>query len=154
VSVAQEHLASGVVRDVLGSLLQTAAPVENGPTLVATTVAGEPHELGAMMAAVVAAVAGWRVIYLGPNLPGDEIARVAKESRAAVTALSIVNPQPTKSLRQEFEALRGGLGKRATVVAGGASAADHRLTMLRASIVHVENRGAFASLLDKVRART
>ena len=68
-TVAQEHLASAVVRDVLGWLMQNAKPEGEAPTLVATTVAGEQHEFGAMMAAAAAALEGWRVIYLGPNLP-------------------------------------------------------------------------------------
>src|SRR4051812_36533252 len=67
-SVAQEHLASAVVRDVLGSVMQNATPAADAPTLIVTTVAEEQHEFGAMMAGVTAAIAGWRVLYLGPNL--------------------------------------------------------------------------------------
>ncbi len=149
VSVAQEHLASAVVRDVLGWMLQTATRREDAPTLVATTVADELHEFGAMMAAIVAAVEGWRVIYLGPNLPAAEIARTAKAAEAQAVVLSVVNPQPTRPLRDELTALRRALGKRTTVIAGGASAADHRLTLSRSSIEHVESRAAFRSLLRR-----
>jgi DNA-binding transcriptional MerR regulator/methylmalonyl-CoA mutase cobalamin-binding subunit len=153
-TVAQEHLASAVVRDVLGWLMQNATAETDAPVLVATTVAEEQHEFGAMMAAAAAAHAGWRAIYLGPNLPADEIARVARDARARAVLVSIVGPQPTGSLRDEFAALRKGLGKRVPIIAGGASATDHTLTMRRTSIEHAENRDALLASLARVWSRS
>lgn len=153
VSIAQEHLASSVVRDVLGWLLQTATQAKDAPVFVATTVADEFHEFGAMMASAVAAVAGWRVIYLGSNLPAEEIARISKDAKARVVALSIVNPQPTRALRDQLAALRRALGKRTTVVAGGASAGDHRLSMARSSIELIPSRAALSAQLDRIWTR-
>jgi DNA-binding transcriptional MerR regulator/methylmalonyl-CoA mutase cobalamin-binding subunit len=152
-SVAQEHLASAVVRDVLGSVMQNSTPSVDAPTLIATTVAEEQHEFGAMMAGVAAAIAGWRVLYLGPNLPAPEIARTARDARARAVLLSVVNPQPTRSLRDEFTALRSIAGKRMPIIAGGASASDHKLTMSRAAIEHAENRGVLMTSLERLRAR-
>jgi DNA-binding transcriptional MerR regulator/methanogenic corrinoid protein MtbC1 len=153
VSVAQEHLASAVVRDVLGWVMQNAPALDDAPTIVATTVADEQHEFGAMMAGAIAAVAGWRVLYLGPNLPASEIAKLAREAGARAVLLSVVNPQPTRSLRDEFAALRSAAGKRMPIIAGGTSAADHRLTMARSSIDHAENRASLMATLDRLRAR-
>jgi len=150
ISVAQEHLASAVVRDVLGWVMQNAASAEDAPTLVATTVAEERHEFGAMMAGAAAAIAGWRVLYLGPNLPAGEIARTARDAGARAVLISIVNPQPTRSLRDEFTDLRGGAGKRMPIIAGGSSAADHKLTLGRSSIEHVENRNTLMSSLGRI----
>jgi DNA-binding transcriptional MerR regulator/methylmalonyl-CoA mutase cobalamin-binding subunit len=153
-TVAQEHLASAVVRDVLGWVMQNATSEADAPALVATTVAEEQHEFGAMMAAAAAALAGWRVIYLGPNLPAMEIARIARDARARAVLVSVVNPQPTRSLRDEFTALRSGMGKRIPIIAGGASATDHKLTMGRSSIEHAEHRGALLTSLARVWTRT
>ena len=152
-SVAQEHLASAVVRDVLGWVMQNAAATEDAPTLVATTVAEEQHEFGAMMAGAAAALAGWRVVYLGPNLPAAEIARIARDAGARAVLLSVVNPQPTRSLRDEFTALRSGAGKRIPIIAGGASATDHKLTMGRSSIELAENRSKLMTSLERIWAR-
>jgi DNA-binding transcriptional MerR regulator/methylmalonyl-CoA mutase cobalamin-binding subunit len=149
-SVAQEHLASSVVRDVLGWVMQNAAATPEAPALVATTVAEEQHEFGAMMAGAAAAIAGWRVLYLGPNLPAAEIARVARDANARAVLLSVVNPQPTRSLRDEFTALRSGAGKRIPIIAGGTSASDHKLTMGRSSIDHCDNRTSLLSALDRI----
>lgn len=79
--VAQEHAASAMVRSQLGAMLRLFAPEVGAPSAVATTPAGELHELGALMAAVVAAMSGWRSVYLGPNLPVSEVVHAAKTSR-------------------------------------------------------------------------
>lgn len=152
-SVAQEHLASTTVRDVLGWLLHTTTPVAGAPTFVGCTVSGEQHEFGAMMSGVVAALAGWRVVYLGADLPAGEIARAAKDVKARVVAVSIVNAQSTSAVREQLTALRRGVGTRTTVIAGGASAGDHRLTLLRTSIALAESRAALAAMLDEIWTR-
>lgn len=89
-SVAQEHAASAILRGQLGELLRSARPRSGGPTLVATTPAGELHEFGALIAAIVAATAGAHVIYLGPNTPPTEVASAAARSKADAVLISIV----------------------------------------------------------------
>ena len=69
---AHEHLASAVVRTLLGSLSRGFAPVASAPALVVATPTGQMHELGALIVAVTAASDGWRVSYLGPSLPADD----------------------------------------------------------------------------------
>ena len=153
ISVAQEHLASSVVRDVLGWLLQNSSAEPDAPALVATTVRGERHEFGAMMAGIAAALRGWRVIYLGPDLPAPEIVRVAKNSNARVVALGVVNDQLTRSLRHEFTAVRNGLGSTATIVGGGAGTREHQLTMRRSGIQALGSRDEFREMLDTLWTR-
>lgn len=153
VSVAQEHIASSVVRDVLGWLLQNAVPTQGAPTLIATTIAGEGHEFGAMMAAAVAAVAGWRVLYLGANTPAVDLARAARTSNARVIVVGIVGEEGADAVRAEAAALRGYVGSRAKIVAGGAASADHRLTLKRARIEILESRADLRRLLNALWTR-
>ena len=153
VSVAQEHVASSVVRDVLGWLLQSAAPSAEAPTLIATTIAGEAHEFGAMMAAVVAAVAGWRVLYLGANTPADELATAARAAHARTIVVGIVGKEAADTVRTEATALRKAVGSKMRIIAGGATAADHRLSLKRARIEIVESRAEFRRLLNTLWTR-
>ncbi len=74
---AQEHLVSAAIRSVLGSLLRTLPNSPRARTLVLATAAGERHELGLLCAAVLAAARGLNVVYLGPDLPGSDIAHAA-----------------------------------------------------------------------------
>jgi DNA-binding transcriptional MerR regulator/methylmalonyl-CoA mutase cobalamin-binding subunit len=153
VSVAQEHVASSVVRDVLGWLLQSAAPSPDAPTLIATTIAGEGHEFGAMMAAAVAAVAGWRVLYLGANTPAADLARAARASGARVIVVGIVGEEGGEDVKSEANALRKAIGSRAKIVAGGTAASDHRLTLKRARIDILESRVELRRLLNTLWTR-
>ena len=62
--------------------LATQRPSAAAPTLVAGTLNGEQHELGALTAAVVAAAEGWRVAYLGAEIPAAGMIATATAHRA------------------------------------------------------------------------
>ena len=48
------------------------------PLVAVATPSGHLHELGALLAASHAHESGWDVLYLGPNLPAEEIAAAAR----------------------------------------------------------------------------
>ena len=75
--IMHEHLASAIVRSLLGSLVTTAGAPPTAPYLIVTTPAGQLHEIGALIIASVASTEGWRVTYLGPNLPAEDMAAAA-----------------------------------------------------------------------------
>lgn len=116
---AHEHLASVVIRRFLEWLLSTVDVGEGAPVFVAATPARERHELGALLSAVSAAAEGWRAIYLGPDLPADEIASAAGRLRAQVVGLSLVDPALSGSSRGEILALRETLPRSIRLVVGG-----------------------------------
>jgi DNA-binding transcriptional MerR regulator len=118
-TAAHEHAASAVVRAFLGSLLRAQRPKPDAPVAVATTLTGERHELGAMMAAVLLAIEGWRVVYLGADLPVADIASAAGEVGASLILVSVVYPDRGVAAALEELATR----TRARVVVGGRLAA-------------------------------
>ena len=121
-SVAHEHVASVAIRQALGFLLETLrVAADDAPRMVATTPAGQRHEFGAMMAAAIAATAGWNVTYLGPDLPVGDIAAAVRQSRARVVALSIVTTWGGPALVEDLRRLREAVGPEVILVAGGAS---------------------------------
>lgn len=89
-SVAQEHMLSGLVRRQLSHALDRYLPDARGPVILFTTLTGERHEMGGLMGAVLAASRGFRCIYLGPDLPAPEIARFCANRPVDVVALSLV----------------------------------------------------------------
>lgn len=99
----QEHIGIEVVRQVLGWVRERAQVAGDAPVIVIGTLAGEAHELGAMMAAAAAALQGWRVIYTGGQLPAEELALTAKRVGAASLGLSFVN---SDSVADRLDALR------------------------------------------------
>jgi len=88
-SVAQEHLVSGVMRNLLGTLIRLHAPSGVKPSLVFSTPAGELHEFGILASAMLAAAAGHGVLYLGPNLPAPEIVSAAARVNARVVTIGL-----------------------------------------------------------------
>ena len=78
-----EHLASGILRSLLGSALQPTAVSALGPRIVFATPTGEKHELGLLMAALTALGAGADPVYLGAELPNEDILAAARDSNAA-----------------------------------------------------------------------
>ncbi|MFO7894033.1 MAG: cobalamin-dependent protein, partial [Longimicrobiales bacterium] len=108
------------------------------------------HEFGALLAAVVAADAGWRVLYLGPSLPAEEIAAAAERSGARVVAVSVVDGEDVDAERagRELEALRTGLPPGVLLVAGGRRAAD----VASGEVTVVEDLDSLRELLAAVRS--
>lgn len=118
---AQEHVVSTAVRQVLDWLLGRYDAPPSAPLVVVGTPAGELHEFGAMMAAVMAAEAGWRVLYLGPSLPAEEVAVAAERAGASAVAMSVVDGEAAKVDRagEELRVLRSLLPERMLLVTGG-----------------------------------
>ena len=118
--IAREHLASAVLRSQLEELRRAFPAGAGAPRLLVTTPVSEPHEFGAMMAAVAAAHDGWRVYYLGPNLPAAEIASAAHRVSATAVALSIVHPADVSAVSRDLRQLAKALEGRPLLVGGGA----------------------------------
>jgi len=129
IRVANEHLATAVIRSFLTNLIEQHIPSENAPIIISATPRGQDHELGALIAGVVAASLGWKVIYLGPNLPVEEIAAVTENLESRVVALSIVYPADDPQLRKELLNLKRMLSSDISLIVGG-RAADGYLDVL------------------------
>jgi DNA-binding transcriptional MerR regulator/methylmalonyl-CoA mutase cobalamin-binding subunit len=123
--VASEHIASALVRDLLGSLLRESTPEANAEMMIATTPEGELHELGALLTAVTAAMHGLRSEYIGPNLPADQIAQTVRRNGASILAVSIV-ALDTQLAAQQLRAIASELPAGVSLVAGGAGALQAR----------------------------
>lgn len=118
---AQERAASEVLRRVLGFLLQTLRREGRDHLVVLTTLSGERHEFGAMMAGIIAAQAGWSCHYLGADLPGVAIGAAVKRLQAKLVAVSIIAPHPASHPAEELVALRRAVGRQVHIVVGGPS---------------------------------
>jgi len=88
-SVAQEHLVSAVMRNLLGTLIRLHAPSGVKPSLVFSTPSGELHEFGILASAMLAAAGGHGVLYLGPNLPAADVVSAAARVNARVVVIGL-----------------------------------------------------------------
>jgi DNA-binding transcriptional MerR regulator len=124
-SIAAEHLASSVLRALLGSALQPSASSLLGPRIIFATPSGEPHELGLQMAALTAMGAGAMPIYLGAELPLEELLHAVEQTRAGAVALSLVTIDIADATRT-LSALRIGIPPSVQLWIGGAAASRLR----------------------------
>ena len=122
-SVASEHLASGVLRSLLGSALLPNAAALRGARVVFATLPGERHELGLLMAALTALGAGANAIYLGTEVPVEDLLLAVERSGAAALGISIVTSAPAAATRL-LEALRRRLPAGVHLWIGGACAGE------------------------------
>jgi methanogenic corrinoid protein MtbC1 len=108
---------------MLGSALQLTTIAKMGPRIIFATPTGERHELGLQIAALVALGAGANPIYLGPELPVEDLIMSAETSGAKVLALSLVTIPPSQS-HQLLKAIRGGLSGMVKIWIGGSGARE------------------------------
>jgi methanogenic corrinoid protein MtbC1 len=121
-TIAQEHLATAVLRDILMDVTRGFTASPRAERMVVATPAGERHEIGAAMVAATAAAAGWNVIYLGADLPAADIVTAARSASARVVALSVVYPEDDARILAEIGEVRAAMPSDVRVVVGGAGA--------------------------------
>ena len=119
--VSAEHFASNILRRRLFALLGQQPPVGEAPLVVLACVPGELHELGLLMLAVFLRWAGARIVYLGADVPVDDLIRCLHDTGAAAVCLSAVDPSSARPLA-ETVAYLSGAGVRMPIFAGGSAA--------------------------------
>ncbi len=121
-SVSQEHFASARLSDFLGSMWRRLSERNEGDTCVLAGLPGEPHSLGLAMAAVITAVTGRKIVYLGANTPVEEIIDSAKACDAKIVCVSISVIYAAEEARRALRAIRKALAPSIRMVAGGKGA--------------------------------
>ena len=117
--IANQHLASEVIRNFLVGMRSVFNITESAPVIVVATPTGQSHDIGAFTIALVAEAEGWRVTYLGPNLPAEEIAAAAHRNAATAVALSVTYPPDDPKLKHEAQKLYYGLSESVSIIVGG-----------------------------------
>jgi excisionase family DNA binding protein len=93
-SIGDEHRMTHLVRDLLVRLHFAVEPSPGAarPVAVVGCARSEVHELGALMSRVLLEDAGWRVVYLGLNVPTEEFARQQQAHDADLVCISMMPP--------------------------------------------------------------
>ena len=116
-SVAQEHLASEIVRGHLESQLVYARGDVRGVAVLACAPS-ERHDLGLLMLAALMRGDGWQVAYLGAYTPLPDAFRLAHTIAARLLCISVTMPESAETFAQAIEQLETPNGTE--LVIGGA----------------------------------
>jgi len=149
--IAQEHIASAVLRTFLGQVSRPIAIHPSAPGLLTTTPAGQLHELGAILVAAAATHHGWRVTYGGASLPAEDIAAVASHNRVKVVALSMVHPADDPLLAGELRRLRRLLPPAISILAGGRASHGYAEVLREIGAVSLESLSGVEDVLEALR---
>lgn len=100
VSIAQEHFASTFLRQKLSALFNYALHEQRAATIVCACAPGEMHEIGLLMLALFLRRRGYNVIYLGPNVPIDDLMTTLNQVHPALVCVSAASEETAKNLRE------------------------------------------------------
>jgi methanogenic corrinoid protein MtbC1 len=116
-TVAAEHMASEVVVHALKGSLQLSPGVE--PVLLAACLPGERHEWGFLATLAQVREQGWRVHYLGPDLPLRDVIDAAWTVRPACVALTATGADNLAKTLTELRRLGSKLPPGTIMLIGG-----------------------------------
>jgi signal transduction histidine kinase len=106
-SVAQEHYCTAAIQLAMASLYPYVfGAASRGRRVLAATIGGELHEIGARMVADLFTLAGWEVDYLGADLPAFALVAAVRELRPQVVALSTTLRPHVRRVMEAVAALR------------------------------------------------
>jgi len=123
ISIAGEHLASEVVVHALkGGLRMSRGP---GPLVVSACLPGERHEWGLLATLAVIQEAGWRIHYLGADLPVGEVVEAAWKLSPRAVAFSGSDPAIVRANLPALASLPGKLPPNTMAAIGGGGVEPH-----------------------------
>ena len=128
-TAAQEHFFTETAKMFAWNLTRQCRIERGAPRLVVGTPIGQIHDFGALLVAATAANAGWRVAFVGANLPAFELAGAVRTFGASALALSLVYPDDDPALILDLKRLGRGLPSHIQVLAGGRAAANYSLAL-------------------------
>jgi len=128
IAVHQEHAFTEIVERVLHQALLALPPVEaaGGPRVLLTTLPGEPHGLGLLMAETLLLMGGAVCVPLGLQTPPAEIVLAAEAHKVDMVALGLSGCMPERSLVATLQRLRQALPRTVALWVGGRAPALRR----------------------------
>ena len=120
--IRHEHFASACLSDFLREVREPFDHQARGPRVAAAMIPGDEHEGGLLMACVLMAYRGYRVVYLGPNTPVEQIAAAATTGNIEIVALSVSLGRSRRRAPKDLQRLRKLLPRGVRLWVGGAGA--------------------------------
>lgn len=88
IRVATEHFASTFIRSKLMTIFQSLPVRTNSPKILVGGAPGELHEIGPLMVSTLLREQGFRVEFLGPDIPLEDLADYADAEQPRMIILS------------------------------------------------------------------
>jgi DNA-binding transcriptional MerR regulator/methylmalonyl-CoA mutase cobalamin-binding subunit len=143
-----EHMTSSVIRSLTYILRNNTPSPVNAPRMIVSTPIGQLHELGALLAAIMAELKGWQVTYLGANLPAEEIAAAVRYTQSRAVTISISFSSDDHVVQKELRKLRKLIGVNIALIVGGRAAGHYEAVLDEVGVLKIDSYEHFRQILD------
>jgi methanogenic corrinoid protein MtbC1 len=125
ISIAEEHLVSYTTQRVM-ALLSTRMPrkPDNGLTVIAGSVAGNVHDIGIRAISYLFEFDGWRTIYLGSDIPRQELPATMDSYDADLLLLSVALVTQLPATERAIAEIREHCQRPVKIMVGGNGLAE------------------------------
>jgi DNA-binding transcriptional MerR regulator/methylmalonyl-CoA mutase cobalamin-binding subunit len=124
-TVVQEHFATAFLRRRLTALFQAYEQPASGRLAITGAAPSEWHDVGILLVSLVLRRAGWRVIYLGQNVPAEHLMLEAGRLRPEAICLSCATLESARAAVAVYAALETLPEPRPAFVLGGRAFSVH-----------------------------
>ena len=99
-TVIQEHFATAFLHRRLSMLFNAYDQPASGPLAFAGAAPGEWHDIGILLVALTLRRHGWRVLYLGQNVPASHLIEEIRRLRPSLVCLSAATSERIDELTE------------------------------------------------------
>ena len=102
-TVVQEHFATAILRRRLSVMFHAYDQPAAGPLAITGSAPTEWHDVGILLVSLALRRNGWRVIYLGQNVPADQLLQEIRRLHPDLVCLSATTREGAAELAQVYE---------------------------------------------------
>ncbi len=119
IRIFEEHLYSEQLTHVLRNAISTMRDPDASPRVLLTTLPGEEHALGLMMAEATLSLSGASCVNLGVQTPTQEIVAAVAAHRSDIVVLSFSEAMPATQVKTGLQQARAAIPAHVALWAGG-----------------------------------
>ena len=120
IAIHEEHLYSEQIQNLLRQAIASTTHAGQSPRVMLTTLSGEEHQLGLLMAQAFLSVEGAQCLSLGIQTPGSDIVSAARALNVDIVGLSFSQAMQPRTACDGVAELRRHLDRGIELWAGGA----------------------------------
>lgn len=104
-TVATEHFATSVCRNRINAMIESLPIIEGGPLILMACAPHEYHELGVVITSFFLRRHGWKVIYLGQNVPALDLDKDLRRLKPDLVCFSATRTESVMFLVRQVSPL-------------------------------------------------
>lgn len=149
--LSQERMATSMIRSYMCTLTASESMIDTSYSIIVTTPSGQHYDLIALRMAVAASSYGWNSIYLGAELPADEIVHACTHTQASAIALGIARPADDPHLPNVLRQIKSQLPESTTLIVCGSAVSGYTEVVEEINAITVQTMGELRLELDRLK---